>query len=301
VAAGQDAGWEYGLDVSPLLASECRPGLCGRPAAAPHANLVGPAIRKNRLYNYDIYVINADGSGRYLLVADASEPAFTNDGRSVVFYDWKGNGVDVMNVDGSNRRRVINDGEAAFTNPSPDGNRLVYHTGEVDWVQWTFRLYVKVCNMDSSNMRTLSPGEQPAWNPAGEQIAFKSCDGGTCGLYIMNSDGGGRRRITQYADDQNPAWSRDGRKIAFSSIRDGNWEIYAMDADGSNQRRLTYNPTTDALPVWLADGRHIAFRSDRSGSWAIYVMRDDGTNVYKVTDAPCHPRRWIWEKMAATW
>jgi len=130
------------------------------------------------------------------------------------------------------------------------------------------------------------------------QFVCKTCDGSKCGLFLMNADGSGRRKITEHANDQNASWSPDGKKIAFASDRDGNWEIYVMNADGSNQTRLTDNPTTDALPVWLPDGGHIAFRSDRGGVWSIYLMRADGTGVRKITDAQCNPDRWRWERMA---
>ena len=54
-------------------------------------------------YAYDIYLINLDGTGRQMLVPDASEPSFTRDGQRVMFYNWKGGAVEIMRLDGSER------------------------------------------------------------------------------------------------------------------------------------------------------------------------------------------------------
>jgi hypothetical protein len=68
----------------------------------------------------------------------------------------------------------------------------------------------------------------------------------------MNSDGGGRVRLTEtplwvplQADSNGrlwnnvaPVWSPDGSAIAFLTDRNGRWEIWVMNADGSNQRPM---------------------------------------------------------------
>jgi len=247
---------------------------------------------------YDIYLINVDGTGKQLLVGNSAFPSFTKDAQEILFYTWDGNGVDIMRLDGSNRRRLINDGEAAYAKVGPDGYSVIYRAGKIDWQRWHFDLNLWVIGLDGQGKRMITQGDQPDWNPTAMQFVCKTCDRNKCGLFVINSDGSGRRMISQYPDDQNPAWSPDGRRIAFTSPRDGNWEIYVMDADGSNQRRVTNNPSTDAVPAWLPDGDHIVFRSDREGVWAIYVMHSDGTAVKKIVEANCDPVRWPWERMA---
>jgi TolB protein len=37
--------------------------------------------------------------------------------------------------------------------------------------------------------------EHPAWSPDGMHIVFSSTGGGNSGIYIMNRDGSGKRRI----------------------------------------------------------------------------------------------------------
>ena len=249
-------------------------------------------------FQYDIYMINTDGSGKQLLVADASEPSFTKDGQEIIFYDWNGAGVDIMRLDGSNRRRVINDGNATWANIGLDGYTVVYISLDINWQRWQIDSKIYTIGLDGQNQRFITEGDQPAWNPTVMQFVCKTCDGSKCGLFVMNSDGSGRRMITTGANDQNASFSPDGRRIVYTSNDDGNWEIYVMNADGSNKWRLTSNPATDALPAWLSDGQHIAFRSDRGSVWSIYVMHIDGTGLRKITDAMVSTDRWIWEKMA---
>ena len=79
---------------------------------------------------------------------------------------------------------------------------------------------------------------------------------GNSEIYVVNSDGGGLRRLTRNAGpDLAPAWSPDGRRIAFAGSRG----IHVMNADGSGQRNLMRKPTPTSRPTFSPDGRRIAF------------------------------------------
>jgi Tol biopolymer transport system component len=92
--------------------------------------------------------------------------------------------------------------------------------------------------------------EQPIWSPDGEKIAFVSEDDGD--LYVMNSDGPGRTRLTDTPgyDHWPPTWSPDGERIAFTSEDKKGSEIYVMNSDGSGLTKLTDDPADDAFPAW---------------------------------------------------
>jgi Tol biopolymer transport system component len=92
--------------------------------------------------------------------------------------------------------------------------------------------------------------QDPAWSPDGSKIAFSENQGGV-GVFVVNADGSGQTRISDYpASDRNPAWSLGGSKIAFESDRDGNYEIYVMNADGTAQHNLTNDGAYDRDPAW---------------------------------------------------
>lgn len=153
-----------------------------------------------------------------------------------------------------------------------------------------------VINSDGGGLRFLTEGEYGDWSPTGNWIAHRACHGGACGLWETNADSGEQRRLTTGGSDGQPAWSPNGQQIAYISQDDGNFEIYRIDADGSNKVRLTNSPSSDGLPVWSPNGQWIAFRSDRGGGWAIYAMRADGSDLRKIVDAPVLPV-WFFEKM----
>ena len=130
------------------------------------------------------------------------------------------------------------------------------------------------------------------------QIAFMSRRDGNPEIYVMATDGGNLRRLTNNSDkDFSPSWSPDGKRIAFISDRDGHvhprhgwstYEIYVMNADGSNPQNLTNNPSDDRDPSWSPDGKRIVFSSARDNdnpqNREIYVMDADGSNQQRLTE-----------------
>jgi Tol biopolymer transport system component len=68
--------------------------------------------RQEGFYEFDIYVMNADGSGKRSLTRPRSSfgPAWSPDGRKIVFFSRDGNDdIDVMNADGSEQRKLTRD------------------------------------------------------------------------------------------------------------------------------------------------------------------------------------------------
>jgi dipeptidyl aminopeptidase/acylaminoacyl peptidase len=252
--------------------------------------------------DYQVWLMNADGSNPHRLATTAGMPAISPDGSRIVFFGQEGperpegNGMYIMNVDGSGQRRLFNDGQMRHPSWSSDGKRVVYQT-QAGSGPFELSIVDTSASDPSASRTTFVPGQRPSWSPTGDKIAYDSCNG-SCGIYV--SDLGGTK--TQITTDSGgaPSWSPDGKKLAYYSNSEGNFEIYVVNADGSGKVRLTNNPTNDVLPVWLPDGSGILFRSDRDGRWSIFVMGPDGSNPRRLVDAQVNPNRWEWDILSVS-
>jgi Tol biopolymer transport system component len=97
------------------------------------------------------------------------------------------------------------------------------------------------------------PATQPAFSADGRQIAFSRLGSG---LYKMNLDGSGLKRLTKTGRDSYPAWSPNGRLIAFNRITGKDWSLFVMNTSGGAVRRLKLAPSA-GRPTWARDGKSI--------------------------------------------
>ena len=138
-------------------------------------------------------------------------------------------------------------------------------------------------------------GAVPSGGQALWKIAFYSPRAGNDHIYVVDSDGGNLRCLTEeFGGGICPCFSPDGREILFMAGREHNEDLYVMNSDGTNVRRLTSSPSTERHPAWSPDGTRIAFQSDRDGNREVYVMDADGSNWVRVTHDPASDMRPSW-------
>lgn len=262
--------------VTPLLTWTPGPTL---PPVSGGQNRI--AFATNRDGNYEIYVMNADGTAAARLTNHPDEdrsPAWSPDGRQIAYaaYTGKNTQIFVVNADASNPRASTPDSDSAGHPAwSPDGqliayDRLVNNNRDI-WVMKPDGTDAKALTTDPAD------DSQPTWSPDGKHIAFVSMRDGNKEIYAMNADGSSPTRLTSNpADDSQPAWSPDGKRIAFVSTRSGNGDIYTINPDGSDVKRVVSNPASDSSPTWSSDRAQLAFVSDREGTPAIYVISAAG-------------------------
>jgi len=243
------------------------------------------AFASRRHGSFDIYVMNADGTGTRRLTAtsdDDDNPTWSPDGRRLAFN--RAGDIYVMRADGTGVRRVTVDVDPQ-TDPawSPDGTWIAYVRGSQGTVGVDLREVWLVQPDGKRNHALTTMGASsysPAWSPDSTRIAF-ACMVETLNSDIcaVRSDGTGLVRLTLDPSwDAEPAWSPEGDKIAFVTTRYGGEHLAVLNTDGSGVSQL--GGVQGREPAWSLDGRYIAATALYSG---IFAMKADGSDGWGIT------------------
>ena len=246
------------------------PDALGDSAPSWSADSTKLAFSSDETGNQDIYVMNADGTGRVKLTdreAKDTEPSWSPDGEWIAFLSRTQGKTDIHRVrsDGTGLSTLTKFPAQLYSRPiwSPDGTKIAFTS-----------------NRDADPPPQLGPTPVPFHDDAPEFPGAAPRPE----LYVMNADGSGQTRLTfNFLFDGNPTWSPDSQRLAFQSREDGDHEIYVVNADGSGLTKLTDNEDADIFPAWSPDGRVIAFSSNRPKSGfgselTEAARRDDATS-----------------------
>jgi Tol biopolymer transport system component len=102
-----------------------------------------------------------------------------------------------------------------------------------------------------------SPATDPAFSPDGKRVVFARLGSG---IFVVNLDGSGLRKLTSGARDIFPVWSPKGTHIAFLRHYKNEFRLYVMTPSGRALHRLRLAPPA-GRPSWTANGKSIVIPS----------------------------------------
>ncbi len=141
-----------------------------------------------------------------------------------------------------------------------------------------------------------------------KRIVYTSLASGDLDLWVMNSDGSGKRQITnRLGYDGGAVFSRDGSKLVWRAhyppdaaavsrykellarnlIAPMKVEIIVADGEGRNPRQITNFGCAAFAPTFTPDGKKIVFASNHhncdSRNFELYMMNLDGSGLEQLT------------------
>jgi TolB protein len=170
----------------------------------------------------------------------------------------------VMNADGSGRRRLttnsLQEGTVVW---SPDGSKIAFDDVSSPSDIWVMNSNGTNLKSLTNTGEPLILEREPTWSPDGSKIAFvrNPWDSGGQDIWVMDSDGSDKKNLTNTPApsdliETSPSWSPNGRKIAFvmDNSQTGaptvNTDVWKMDADGTDQRNITDTSEFEFAPDW---------------------------------------------------
>jgi Tol biopolymer transport system component/serine/threonine protein kinase len=222
----------------------------------------------------DVWIADADGRNARRLGGDfthgvekewafvESTPAFSADGREVVYYLASNTPVQgdlwAIPLDDGAPRQLTSDGsQAGYPTPLPDGTGLVYSSAR----RGGLTLWMLPTAGGEPVALTTGTGEdtEAAISRDGRWLIYTNARNLLRLMWLDPRTGERRQLIEQRGVVTHPSFSPDGTRLAVFQGPFDDIHLWTLRPDGSDARQLTRGVGNNVLPSWSADGRWIYY------------------------------------------
>ena len=240
--------------------------------------------------NWDLYLQKAGEKNAINLTqgsgVDNTQPAFSPDGRSIVFRSERdGGGLFILPV---NKRSPTRLSEIGYLPAwSPDGKKIACSTtpsfqGPTRRTTISQLIVIDAATGNRQVLNLKGDAIQPNWSPHGKRIAFWRSQSSYLNICSVKTDGGAEVCITSDSNlNWNPVWSPDGRFIYYASDRGGNMNLWRVPVDEN-----TGNATGPATPIQTPSTYSAYFAISRDGRRLAYSQVQSSSNLEAVPFDP---------------
>ena len=238
----------------------------------------------------DIYRVPALGGTTVKLVQNGYYPAWSPDGKNIVFQSNRGGPWDlwVIPAEGGQPTQLTDDEDFDYhPSWSPDGKWIVYGSG-------IWPIYeVRVVSAAGGQPRNVTEENRwvvkPAWTPDGKYILFSSARSGVVNIWKLPfSPSGDTKSLTPTrvtiggGNDVNISTGTEGNKIAFATVRNTP-DIWELTLSSGKLRQVTFETSSEDAPDLSPDGKTLLIASNRGGKNALWTIDLNGNVLSQLT------------------
>ncbi len=267
----------------------------------------------NRTGNWDIFMMNPDGTGVEQLTTDESQddyPDFNRTSRKIAFRSDRDahpgsppnevlSEIYVYDIDTTGVTKISSACETLYPDWSPstgpiDQGYIVFVTSYLECLPSGETKTLAYVDALSGDIEYLPTGfftqyrTDPEFSPDGAKVIWAEFAMGKAVIQQMDFPSGDNvTDLTDYGQEFQCTFNPDGTMIAYSSTRNDNTDIYIMEISSGIETRITYDIAPDEYPTFSPDGQRIAFATYRDGDHSeIYITNLTGEYFFNLTDNP---------------
>jgi Tol biopolymer transport system component len=232
------------------------------PVWSPDGKKIAFARRNASTSLFEIWTMNADGSGQTALVVQprsVTHPTWSGDGTKIAFeYAFSGTDDDIYtaSTSGLNTSVVPFLSSAAHERDpawAPQGNTVAFSFFNATTTHFELRKATFPTTQVSSPFVSDATHDltEPAWSPDGAKIAYQyTASFSNEDLYTANADGSGvSPLVNTTTGEQNPAWAPEGQMNLYDRL-ESNAEIYLTQILGTGWVMESRPSGNDHNPDW---------------------------------------------------